>query len=245
MDLSVDTRMEPRVATVKPVVILAAGRATRLGGVNKLMVTAGGLPVHEWHRRAFKGASISIVVHDDAVRSVESEVPWADAVIGTNKFNGPVGALDAYLRQTNQTDGLIVVFADTLIPPQPFPAGDWVGVAAAPSRRWDMPSPYGHWIRGIPRVPVCVGIYGFADTSVLRQSATAAHADAATIGEKETGMTMLLNRYGLDIPWCKVRGWHDAGDPAAIASVPKWESVVNSRDEIESVEGAIEARWTR
>jgi CTP:molybdopterin cytidylyltransferase MocA len=237
--------MESRIATVKPVVILAAGRATRLGGVNKLLVTAGGLPVHEWHRRAFAGADISIVVHDHSIRAIKDEIPWSNAIIGTDKFNGPVGALDAYLAQTNHRDGVTVVFADTLIPPQPLSAGDWVGVAAAPARRWDMPSARGHWVRGIPRIPVCVGIYSFADMDALREAASAAHSDAAKMGEKETPMTMLLNRYGSDMPWLRVRGWHDAGDPAAVASVPLWESVVAARDEIASVEGTLDARWTR
>ena len=230
---------------MKPVVILAAGRSTRLGGVNKLMVNAGGLPVHEWHRRAFPDANISIVVQDGFVRPIEDEIPWADSVIGTNKFNGPVGALDAYLAQATQTDGLVVAFADTLIPPQPIPAGDWVGIAAAPARRWDMPSARGHWVRGIPRVPVCVGIYSFADMVALREASAAAHEDAQTIGENETSMTMLLNRYGLDIPWFKIRGWHDAGDPAAVASVADWQTVANLSDEIPSVVGTLDAIWTR
>lgn len=230
---------------MKPVVILAAGKSTRLGGVNKLLVNAGGMPVHEWHRKAFDGADISVVVHDQFVRVVEDELFLETTVIGTNKFNGPVGALDAYLAQTAQTDGLIVVFADTLIPPQPMPAGDWVGVAAAPARRWDMPSSRGHWVRGIPRIPVCVGIYSFTDMSALREASAAAHADARGVGDNETSMTMLLNRYGLDIPWFKVRGWHDAGDPAAVASVPDWQTVANLTDEIPSVVGTLDAIWTR
>jgi hypothetical protein len=81
--------------------------------------------------------------------------------------------------------------------------------------------------------------------NALRKAASAAHSDAATVGDKETPMTMLLNRYGSDMPWFKVRGWHDAGDPAAVASVPSWESVVAARDEIASVEGMLDARWTR
>lgn len=229
---------------MNPVVILAAGKSSRLGGVNKLMVNAGGLPVHEWHRRAFDGTDISIVVAKSSISAIKTVAPWATKVVGTTAFDGPVGALDAYLSAANPTTRLTVVFADTLIPPQPMPSGDWVGVAGAPSRRWDMPS-RGHWIRGVPRVPVCVGIYSFADIDVLREAIPLAKSDAAKVGETDIPMTMLLNRYAQDIPWFKVRGWHDAGDPAAIASVPDWKTVVADKSDILSVEGSLDVRWTR
>ena len=45
-------------------VILSAGKATRLEGKNKLLVEADGVPVHEWHRRAKQSLITDVVVHN-------------------------------------------------------------------------------------------------------------------------------------------------------------------------------------
>jgi hypothetical protein len=116
------------------IVILAAGRATRLGGTNKLLVEAAGLPVHEWHRRAAGKQPTYAVVRPDDEKAVLSAAPWLAGVIPHAEADGPSGALLS--ASTALPEGaLTVLFADTLLPQVPTQEGDWVGVATAPWRR--------------------------------------------------------------------------------------------------------------
>jgi CTP:molybdopterin cytidylyltransferase MocA len=101
------------------IVILAAGKASRLGGTNKLLVEAAGMPVHEWHRRAVGNEPTYAVVRSDDVGRVLSAAPWLSGVIPHDEADGPSGALLS--ASTSLPDGaLTVLFSDTLLPEVPM-----------------------------------------------------------------------------------------------------------------------------
>jgi hypothetical protein len=185
-------------------VVLSAGKASRLGGVNKLLITAGDRPVYEWHRALLEGYRTAVVSRPADAGEIAIRLPWVDRVVGHPEPDGPVGALAAYLDAYPEDEDLLVLYADTLLVPQPLPGGDWVGVAPAPARRWDFPTDRGHWARGVIDVPVCVGIY---------------------------------------LPWNRIRGWHDAGDPEALSRVPKWLDAVREDPPLRSVDGTLSVNW--
>ena len=233
--------MTPRI------LILSAGRASRLGGVNKLLQSAGGLPVLEWHRRFAEGHQVAIVTTPQDAGMIALSAPWADRVVGHGDFDGPVGALAAYLRAYPDPEPLVVLFADTLLPPQSLSGRDFVGVAPAPARRWDFPDLSGFFVRGVPQVEVCVGVYGFSDHPALIKGITQAFTDAAFDGEKEVGFFRLLNAYHSDsgLYHVRVRGWHDCGDQESRAKVPAWESVILEDPQADRISGRIHAGFTR
>jgi hypothetical protein len=213
--------MESRIAAVRRAVILAAGKATRLGGENKLLVEAGGVPVARWHERLLRGIPTTIVTRSDQAASVMEVATWAK-VIAHDELDGPVGALKAYRSITRHPEEeTIVLFADTLLVPQPLPAGSWVGVAPAPARVWDLPSPWG-WTRGKPYLTVCVGIYAFDNARRLDDA-----IGFLTVGP-DVPFAKLLHAYALSsrLNQNNVRGWHDAGDRDAIALVPDFEEAL-------------------
>ena len=96
-------------------VILAAGRSSRLGGTNKLLVEAGGRPVHEWHRKVLADYEVNVVVRPDDAQAVRDAMPWVHLVVTHDRFDGPGGALHSYLERIDEPDGLLVLFADTLL----------------------------------------------------------------------------------------------------------------------------------
>jgi hypothetical protein len=232
--------MGSRIATVRRAVILAAGKSTRLGGANKLLVEAGGVPVHRWHERLLRGIPTTVITRSDDVKAVAEGMPWA-RVRAHDETDGPVGALRAHLSMARwPVEETIVLFADTLLAPQPLPEGSWVGVAPAPARTWDLPSRWG-WTRGKPYLTVCVGIYAFAYPERLY-----AAIRSLEIGP-EVPFSDLLQRYSSDTQLHEntVRGWHDAGDPAAIAAVPNFEDVLSEDPPKSDVVGWVETALTR
>ena len=232
--------MDSRIATVRRAVILAAGKSTRLGGANKLLVEAGGVPVHRWHERLLRGIPTTVITRSDDVKAVAEAMPWA-RVRAHDETDGPVGALRAHFSMARwPVEETIVLFADTLLAPQPLPEGSWVGVAPAPARTWDLPSRWG-WTRGKPYLRVCVGIYAFAYPERLY-----AAIRGITIGP-EVPFSDLLQRYASDTQLHQntVRGWHDAGDPAAIAAVPDFENVLSEDPPKSDVVGWVETALTR
>jgi len=213
--------MDSRIAAVRRAVILAAGKATRLGGENKLLVEAGGVPVSRWHERLLRGIPTTIVTRSDQAAAVMDVATWAK-VIAHDELDGPVGALKAYRSTARHSEEeTIVLFADTLLVPQPLPAGSWVGVAPAPARVWDLPSPWG-WTRGKPYLPVCVGIYAFDNSRRLDDA-----IERLAVGP-DVPFAKLLHAYALSsrLNQNNVRGWHDAGDRDAISRVPDFEEVL-------------------
>lgn len=197
--------------------ILSAGKSTRLGGKQKLLVTAGGIPVHEWHRRALTDYKTAVVVRPEDDAEVAAALTWADRIVPHGKTNGPVGAIAAYLRLFDDDTELLVVYADTLIPAQPLPPGDWVGVSRLTDRTWDHQNKYGVWVKEELPTMVAVGLYRFADLQELRRVMD-------EVGDKDDHhLPDLLNLYQARVYTTQVpiTGWHDAGDPAALARVPQ------------------------
>ena len=213
--------MDSRIATVRRAVILAAGKATRLGGENKLLVEAGGVPVARWHERLLRGIPTTVVTRTEDVKAVSEAVTWAK-LVAHDELDGPVGALKAYRSMVRHPEEeTLVIFADTLLVPQPFPEGSWVGVAPAPARVWDLPSPWG-WTRGKPYLSVCVGIYAFDNARRLDDA-----IGLLTVGP-DVPFAKLLHAYALSsrLKENTVRGWHDAGDRDAISRVPDFEEAL-------------------
>ena len=195
-------------------VILAAGKSTRLGGQSKLLVEAGGKPVHEWHRQALEGFEVGAVVRPTDFNDVEREVPWLKKLVGHNDYDGPVGALLAYLGESSEP--ITVIYADTLLPTVPKDDHDWVAVAPAPWRVWDYYD--GEWTRGVPYVEVCIGAYRFSCISCLKCISRNLLQKADGI---EVHMVDVIRAYSEEhiIQRLRVEGWQDAGDPEAIARV--------------------------
>jgi len=197
------------------IVILNAGKSTRLDGQNKLLVSAGGQPVYRWHLRAFADAHIAIVTKSEDIEVTRQAMPTVDRIIAHDQTDGPAGALAAYL-QLHDDDNLIVAYSDTLIGPQPLPEGDWVGIAPLSSRAWDYRQPGGEWAHLVPTICVANGLYAFSDLDYLR-------ACLAELGTRpDQHLPDLLNLYERERPMhdLPIAGWHDAGDYAALARVP-------------------------
>ncbi len=199
------------------IVILAAGKATRLGGTNKLLVEAAGLPVHEWHRRSVGKQPTYAVVRPDDENAVLSAAPWLAGVIPHAEADGPSGALLS--ASTSLVDGpLTVLFADTLLPQVPKQEGDWVCVAPAPWRIWDYyEHSAGGWTRGVPEVLVCCGIYRFTNRELLNDVCY----DLKLASTSEVHMADVLRSYAPHQPLTElvISGWQDAGDPDALKRV--------------------------
>lgn len=199
-------------------VILAAGKSSRLGGENKLLAIAAGKPVHEWHHELLETYETATVtsVQDSVI--IAANMPWA-RIIGYDGFDGPVGALIAYLNSANaEITNLTVIFADTLLRemPQPLLDGDWVAMSAAAGRVWDYWD--GAWVRGVPYVKVCVGAYHFTCLNCVRSIGNQLLADKTS---PEVSMAQLLEIYDQEhkMEHVMVRDWQDAGDPEALAKV--------------------------
>ena len=199
---------------MKRAVVLSAGRASRLSGVNKLLVKAAGKSVLEWHERAFSGWRLDAVVRVDDVVNVLRAGWRGGTLVGTDQCDGPAGALRSYVEAAQLDEPIVVVFADTLLVDLPADVGDWVGTAPAPWRVWDYRLG-DTWMRGVPAVEVCVGLYRFDDAQALRESLNALPTGT------EVPMTALLREYEKKrrLSTVLVRGWQDAGDREALAKV--------------------------
>lgn len=199
------------------IVILAAGKSTRLGGTNKLLVQAANVPVHEWHRRAVGNAETYAVVRPEDEEAVLSAAPWLAGVITHKETDGPCGALLAASARLSRGP-LTVLYADTLLSRVPTQFGDWVGVAPAPWRVWDY---YDHsekeWTRGVPQVLVCCGVYRFTNRQLLNSVCDQLKNSSST----EVHMAQLLKQYTRTQPMNQllVESWQDAGDFGALKLV--------------------------
>lgn len=203
-----------RKPTVR-VLILNAGKSTRLDGQNKLFVSAGGQPVFRWHLRAFADSRIAIVTKSEDIWVTTQAMPTVDRIMAHDQTDGPAGALAAYLKLHDE-ESLIVAYADTLIAPQPLPEGDWVGVAPLSNRTWDHRQPGGEWAKMVPAIRVGIGLYAFSDLDYLR-------ACLSELGTRpDQHLPDLLNLYERERPMqdLPIAGWHDAGDYDALARVP-------------------------
>lgn len=205
--------MVARESTVR-VVILNAGRSTRLGGRDKLHVMAGGAPVHEWHKRAYADHDVALVTRSDN----EPAPGWISRVVQHDAYDGPLGALAAYLGTYDDDKELLVAYADTLIARQDLPGGDWVGVSTLNDHTWDHLDSHGRWVKAVLPIQVGIGLYRFADLELL-----GACIERLGIHE-DSHLPDLLNLYGerQHLRSVTVVGWHDAGDPIRLARVPAY-----------------------
>lgn len=220
MDLSAQSEVVAREPSVRALIV-AAGKSTRLDGKQKLLVEAGGIPVHEWHRRALIGYKTALIVRPEDDAEVAATVTWADRVLPHAKTDGPVGAMAAYLRVFSDDEDLLAIYADTLIDPQPLPDGDWVGVSRLTDRTWDYRNRYGIWVKEPLPTMIGIGMYRFTNMARLRDC-------LAELGTKEDQhMPDLLNLYGRTEyqPQREITGWRDAGDWAALSRIKNTRSL--------------------
>ncbi len=196
------------------IALLSAGKSTRVGGANKLLMDAGGLRVHEWHRRAIGSRATVAVVNSSHASQVREEAPWLNEVLEHDAHDGPGGALLAFDRAHPHGD-VIVLFADTLLKRVPEVHGDWVGVADAPGRVWDYHDARAGWTRGKPVQLVCCGVYRFTDRELLRRSLQEQSDDG------ELNIATVLQRYTQQRGASKliINDWQDAGDFDALKRV--------------------------
>lgn len=216
MDISVKPNVVAREQTVR-IVLLNAGKSTRLDGQNKLFVYAGGQPVYRWHQRAYPDAEFAIVTNSDDIEQTRKAFPNADRIVAHDEIDGPAGALSAYLNAYDDAS-VIVLYADTLIAPQPIPEGDWVGVAPLSNRTWDHRQAGGEWAKVVPSIRVGIGLYSFAEADYLREC-------LASLGTRtDQHLPTILNAYERRRPMLdlEIAGWHDAGDYDALARVPSF-----------------------
>jgi hypothetical protein len=219
--------MATREQTLDRALILAAGRATRLGGRNKLLVEAAGIPVADYHAKALAGYETTAVVRYEERQQVREAAPWLHSIIGDNRGGGPVGALTAYFESDyyRRNEPLLVIYGDTLIDEIPERPGSWVGVAAAPTRIWDFHDGI-EWTRGTPAALVCVGLYRFDRPDILEGIAHQLTERATLQGKEETHMAEALRYYADQrrLPAQRVHGWRDAGDDEALARIEREKS---------------------
>jgi len=205
---------------VKPrVLILAAGKSTRLEGRCKMLIEAAGKPVWQWHSEAWEGNRIDAIVQSADAKQLEDS-GFRGLVCKDDKLGGPVGALRRYvsLLPTDFPFPLIVSFADSLIKSGVYDTGDWVGISNAPLvRAWDYPDGE-YWVRGVPRISVCMGLYRFEDVPTLQ---FVLEGMEHQIFNKEIPMVELITEYQKLRPMRQLRidGWQDAGDWEAIQRV--------------------------
>ncbi len=222
-DLALRSFRKPSTREQTVIVILAAGKSTRLGGTNKLLVQAAGMPVHEWHRLAVGNAEAYAVVRPDSEQAVRKAASWLAGVITHDKADGPCAALLAASEKLPHGP-LTVLYADTLLPKVPTRYGDWVGVAPAPWRVWDY---YDHskseWTRGVPQVQVCCGVYQFTNRELLN---TICH-ELKRLSGNEVHMAEVLKKYTRMQPMYQltVEGWQDAGDLDALKLVKQIKEI--------------------
>ena len=195
-------------------IVLAAGKSTRLDGECKLLVEADGKPVHKWHSDAW-GEKIDALIQPEHLDPLLA-AGWEGLAIGLDVGGGPARALLEYMDIVQEQGRITVVYADSLVKSRIDTPGDWVGVSVAPGRVWDYWNGF-DWVRGIPTVKVCCGIYQFEDGALLLDILRGIEYP----DESEVGMTTVLRRYDHKrrLERLLIKDWQDAGDWDALKRV--------------------------
>lgn len=195
-------------------IVLAAGKSTRLGGQCKLLVEADGVAVHRWHTAAW-GENIDALVLPEHVGPLLS-AGWTGQAIGRDCGGGPARALLEYLNIVQEHGRITVVYADSLIKSKLDTPGDWVGLSVAPGRVWDYWNGF-DWVRGMPNIRVCCGIYQFEDGQLLKDVLEGIEY----LDGSEVAMTTVLRRYDHKrrLERLFIDDWQDAGDWDALGKV--------------------------
>jgi hypothetical protein len=184
-----------------------------------MLVEAAGKPMWQWHSDAWEGNRIDAIVRGDDVKKLQDS-GFRGSVFRDDSLGGPVKALRNYvsLLPVDFPYPLIVSFADSLIKCGVYDSGDWVGIAYAPmGRSWDYPEGK-YWVRGVPRINVCMGLYRFEDVPTLQ---FVLEGMSVPMLGQEISMVELITEYEKLRPMRQLRidGWQDAGDWEAIRRV--------------------------
>lgn len=202
------------------VVVLAAGKSTRLDGQCKMLVRVKDRPVHRWHTDSWMVIPVDTVVLTKHVDELAEDGWDGQDIYGYDGGGGPVGALRYYLENTTHRGVLLVSFADSLLKGPVVDPGSWVGVAHMPMHRhWDYPI-LNSWMRGAPRIDVCMGLYQFEDIDILREVVN-------NLPEKrfpdyaDRPMVDVIVEYNKrrKMRNLHIGGWQDAGDWEAISRI--------------------------
>ena len=222
-----------REASQPAAVVLAGGRATRLGPLtaqmNKALVSVGQRPILGYQLEALRNYDVNdvtIVVSPGQVDQVSDFVHRSHAglrqrinIVVQETPLGPAHALGVGLRQTLDHGGpIFVLMADTFFEPLELHDArpdDWVGVEFPPTKRgwcyWD----WKEWVEGETEShEVAVGLYRFNDRERLEDAVQSACMDSR--GNGEYPMAPVLNAYG-GLRRQRIASWHDVGDVKALS----------------------------
>lgn len=192
-------------------VVLTAGRATRLGSDAphgcKAETPLDGRPIISRQIQAADPDTVTIVCRSEHQSLMRR---WG-TVITHDGYDGPARALCAAIHHIDTP--IVVAYADTFFTDLPD-GQDWCGVHDAPGGRyWDVADDdvIYRYVRPDRTVSACVGLYRFDDHDRL----TAALIRACAVPHHEVGMSGVVNRYRcrfVDVP-----SWQDIGDRDALA----------------------------
>lgn len=192
------------------VVVLSAGKASRLGGICKALTDVKGRTAIDRQTEAL-GEKPLLVVHSQHSRFV-AERGFDFRVC--DEYGGPIRALKAALPFVEFP--LTVLFADTLFTRLPT-GSDWVGYGYRKGgREWDTIelTPKGvfsarAWYPDDGFHAVAAGAYNFSDRDGLLAAVDEVPDDGP--------MAWLCNAYPFPLEAERLLGWQDVGDFKAIA----------------------------
>lgn len=216
-------------------IILAAGRATRLGGVVagglKTHVSVEGRPAFAHQVEVLRTAginSLTVVVAPDGANAIAElldhvAVPFCvDCnIVVQHDATGPgdalaVGVAESPVRAT------VLLLADTIVSALPKAATSWIAVAEAPSsRRWCVVTEDDTGevralddrfvdVDALTKERVAVGLYRFADPEELRAALEGRRPRAGAESEISEILLRYSRRVGLQV--VSADSWYDAGD---------------------------------
>lgn len=191
-------------------VILAAGKSSRLQGLYKPNLVVGGKRMIDWQMTAAQTEYTVVVAHDS---QVFPETKWNVKTTYTRKQWGPASALCQGLNFVLE-EPVVVALADTWWRHTPG-GSDWVGVSPAQGgRSWDYPQGTSFTRSFVPanhRLDVCVGLYSFSDIPALKSAVNLALDHRAK--DREVSMAEVLHFYELPLRCEQIPEWLDVGDP--------------------------------
>lgn len=191
---------------MRTLVILAAGKSTRLDGAFKPNLLVGGQRMIDWQRQAAHADRTVLVAHEDT----HFPEPGVHTV-WTDRQDGPAQALGVGLKLVWKGE-VLVTLADTWWSTTPE-GSDWVGVCRAEGgRAWDYPEgdSYNRSHVSAHRVlDVCVGLYCFSDCEELVKAVGKA-MDTRT-SDREVSMAEVLHFYDRTLLNVQIPEWLDVG----------------------------------
>jgi len=192
-------------------IVLAAGKASRLGGSCKALIEVAGRRAID--RQAELLSDPLVVVRSKHAQAVV-DAGYRPVVCDT--LGGPIRALRTALEEVDDRDTVRVVFADTMLRTIPEP-GNWVLYDYAyGGREWDTVHLYTtgvfsarSWFPASDYRAVAVGAYSFTDVPTLRATIRRVPDDGP--------FAWLLNAYPHLLSGIRAHGWQDVGTPESLA----------------------------